>query len=198
MNDRPLEIPADDFVRRFSKRTCSLMWLLGAGASASAGVPTAMDMIWQFKRSLFVSQSSGAQRLGRPVATGNAQPNRRPHQVNSRDALSSCAERVRCALRTAYPAEADRRTVLDAALTGVKPSYGHMALATLMRHRLLRPIWRAFFVLHQDASRPQPYHPCLEIGRHVFLEVSPIPSMLDEMIMVDIKHLFGSLVAPPT
>ena len=60
MNDRPFQIPADDFVRRFSKRTGSLMWLLGAGASASAGVRTAMDMIWRFKRSLFVSQSSGA------------------------------------------------------------------------------------------------------------------------------------------
>lgn len=27
-----------------------LMWLLGAGASASAGVPTAWDMIWEFKQ----------------------------------------------------------------------------------------------------------------------------------------------------
>ena len=28
----------------------------GAGASASAGVPTARDMIWDFKQRLFVSQ----------------------------------------------------------------------------------------------------------------------------------------------
>lgn len=33
------------------------MWLLGAGASASAGLPTAMDMIWEFKRVLYISQS---------------------------------------------------------------------------------------------------------------------------------------------
>lgn len=92
MNDRPLEIPTDDFVRRFSKRTGSLMWLLGAGASASAGVPTAMDMIWRFKRSLFISQSSGASDsvdLSQPAMRSRIDT---PHQVNSRDALSRCAE----------------------------------------------------------------------------------------------------------
>jgi hypothetical protein len=30
------ELGADDFARRFSLRTGNLMWLLGAGASASA------------------------------------------------------------------------------------------------------------------------------------------------------------------
>jgi hypothetical protein len=43
-------IAADDFARRFSMRGGLLMWLLGAGASASAGVPTARDMIWEFKQ----------------------------------------------------------------------------------------------------------------------------------------------------
>jgi NAD-dependent SIR2 family protein deacetylase len=32
------------------------MWLLGAGASAAAGIPTAWDMIWKFKQQLYVSQ----------------------------------------------------------------------------------------------------------------------------------------------
>src|ERR1035441_4093396 len=50
------EIGADDFARRFSLRSGNLMWLLGAGASASAGIPTADDMIWEFKQTLFVTQ----------------------------------------------------------------------------------------------------------------------------------------------
>ncbi len=33
-----------------------LMWLLGAGASAAAEIPTAWDMIWEFKQQLYVSQ----------------------------------------------------------------------------------------------------------------------------------------------
>jgi hypothetical protein len=32
------------------------MWLLGAGASAAAGIPTAWDMMWEFKQQLYVSQ----------------------------------------------------------------------------------------------------------------------------------------------
>ena len=40
-------VAADDFARRFSMRAGSLMWLLGAGASAPAGIPTAWDMIWE-------------------------------------------------------------------------------------------------------------------------------------------------------
>ena len=32
------------------------MWFLGAGASAAAGIPTAWDMIWEFKQQLFVTQ----------------------------------------------------------------------------------------------------------------------------------------------
>src|SRR5207249_234066 len=50
------EILADDFARRFSMRAANLMWFLGAGASAAAGIPTAYDMIWEFKRQLFISQ----------------------------------------------------------------------------------------------------------------------------------------------
>src|SRR5262245_53672350 len=50
------QIHADDFSRRFGLRAANLMWLLGAGASASAGIPTAVDMIWDFKQRLFISQ----------------------------------------------------------------------------------------------------------------------------------------------
>lgn len=50
------QIGADDFARRFPLRAGNLMWLLGAGASASAGIPTARDMVWEFKQELFISQ----------------------------------------------------------------------------------------------------------------------------------------------
>ena len=59
-------IEPDDFARRFSLRAKNLMWLLGAGASASAGVPTATDMTWEFKQQLFISQ-----RRASPQATSD-------------------------------------------------------------------------------------------------------------------------------
>jgi len=38
------EIAADDFARRFALRASNLMWLLGAGASASALSPSEMGL----------------------------------------------------------------------------------------------------------------------------------------------------------
>src|SRR5690242_13242381 len=55
-NGRLADIPADDFARRFPLRSPNLMWLMGAGASASGGVPTACGMIWEFKRQLVIRQ----------------------------------------------------------------------------------------------------------------------------------------------
>jgi hypothetical protein len=46
-------IGEDEFARRFPMRAGNLMWLLGAGASASGGIPTATDMIWEFKQQLY-------------------------------------------------------------------------------------------------------------------------------------------------
>jgi hypothetical protein len=44
------------FLRLHGARAPALMWFLGAGASASAGVPTAAQMIWDFKRTIFCSE----------------------------------------------------------------------------------------------------------------------------------------------
>ena len=45
---RPLDTPA--FLRLFQLRAAQIMWFLGAGASRSAGIKTAGDMIWDFKQ----------------------------------------------------------------------------------------------------------------------------------------------------
>ncbi|API60389.1 SIR2 family protein [Tardibacter chloracetimidivorans] len=67
----PSELSSDDFVRRFALRPGQLMWLLGAGASVSAGIPSAWDMIWQFKQTLFVAQRKASPQsvadLGNPA-----------------------------------------------------------------------------------------------------------------------------------
>ena len=53
-------IEPDDFTRRFAMRWQTLMWFLGAGASASAGVPTAFNGVWDFKRQLCITQTKVA------------------------------------------------------------------------------------------------------------------------------------------
>ena len=43
-------LPLGEFLRLYPARAPQLMWFLGAGASAGAGIPTAWEMIWEFKR----------------------------------------------------------------------------------------------------------------------------------------------------
>ena len=122
------------------------MWFLGAGASASSGVPTAVDMIWQFKRSLFISQNSSVSDSSVDLSQPDVRSRIDAH-IKSMGGMPSPGAPDEYALlfEAAYPAEADRRTVLDAALTGAKPSYGHLALATLMRYDVVRLVWTTNF-----------------------------------------------------
>ena len=139
-------IEPDDFARRFSLRAKNLMWLLGAGASASAGVPTAADMTWEFKQQLFISQrraSPGATSdLSNPVIRNQLQAH-----VDSLSRLPSLGSPNEYAalFEEVYPAEVDRRVYLDAKLGGAKPSYGHLALATLMCAHRAPLIWTTNF-----------------------------------------------------
>jgi len=50
---QPLDAPA--LLRLFQLRGAQIMWFLGAGASRSAGIKTAGDMIWDFKQRLYRS-----------------------------------------------------------------------------------------------------------------------------------------------
>lgn len=140
------DIALDDFARRFSLRGKNLMWFLGAGASASAGVPTAMDLIWEFKRSLFVSQNPGAGLMSVDLSQPSVR-NRIDAHIESIPGIPVAGSENEYAVlfETAYPAEADRRAFLDAKLSGAKPSYGHIALATLMRHGHARVLWTTNF-----------------------------------------------------
>ena len=144
-NDLP-QIGSDDFARRFSLRGKNLMWFLGAGASASAGLPTAMDMIWDFKRTLYISQSRSSGEAWTDLSQA-AVRNRIDAHIESLGGMPSpgVPDEYAALFEAAYPAEQDRREFLDAKLRGATPSYGHMALATLMRQQLTRLVWTTNF-----------------------------------------------------
>ena len=147
------QIRSDDFSRRFGMRAANLMWLLGAGASASAGIPTAWDMIWDFKQRLFISQRKVSPKsvadLSSPVIRQQLQAH-----IDSCGSLPppGSPDEYAPLFEAVYPSEADRRAYLDAKIAGAKPSYGHLALATLMRAQLTRIVWTTNFdPLNADA-----------------------------------------------
>lgn len=140
------QIGADDFARRFSLRAGNLMWLLGAGASASAGIPTAWDMVWEFKQRLFISQRrvslQSVADLSSPVIRGHLQAH---VDSSGHFPASGHTDEYAALFEAVYPADADRRAYLDGKMGGAKPSYGHLALATLMHAQLTRLVWTTNF-----------------------------------------------------
>jgi NAD-dependent SIR2 family protein deacetylase len=140
------EIGADDFARRFSLRSANLMWFFGAGAAASAGIPTASDMVWEFKQELFVSQ----RRISPQAVADLSSPTIRAQLQAHIDSLgklpiAGSPDEYAALFEAVYPSEADRRTYLDAKMAGAKPSYGHVALATLMKNNCARLVWTTNF-----------------------------------------------------
>ena len=139
-------IPLDDFARRFSLRAERLMWFLGAGASASAGVPTATDMIWEFKQELYVSQRRASAISVADLSQPGIRARLQAH-INSLESLPhpDTPEEYAGLFEAAYPAESDRQKFFQAKFSGAKPSYGHFVLATLMREGKCRLVWTTNF-----------------------------------------------------
>src|SRR5690349_7700549 len=123
MDDTPnhLVVAADDFARRFSMRGSSLMWLLGAGASASAGIPTAWDMIWEFKQQLYVSQ----RRVSPKAVADLSNPSVRRMLQSHIDDLKrfpplGAPDEYASLFEAAYPSENDRRAYISGKVSGAK------------------------------------------------------------------------------
>lgn len=122
------------------------MWLLGAGASAAAGIPTARDMIWEFKQQLYVSKRRVALKRVADLSNPAVRRQLQDFIANESDfpALDT-PEEYAALFEAVYPNEADRRTYIDAKIRGAKPSYGHMALATLMKAGHIKLTWSTNF-----------------------------------------------------
>ncbi len=139
-----LDLPT--FLRKYEQRSEGVMWLLGAGASRATGIKTAGDMIWDFKSRLYRSDrkvpASVVSDLGdnrvraelqRFFDTGGAFP-----ALNSPEEYSFYFEKT-------YPNAKDRRSYIDDLMRGAKPSFGHLALAHLMKKDLSRIVWTTNF-----------------------------------------------------
>jgi len=122
------------------------MWFLGAGASASAGIPTASDMIWDFKRRLFCSEQ------GKPRATvadtGNdairAKIQTYLDETHKYSAKGS-EEEYSDYFEATFPSASDRRRYVQSLMEDASPSHGHVALAALVKSGKVQTVWTTNF-----------------------------------------------------
>jgi len=114
----------EEFLRVYAVRAPNLMWFLGAGTSASAGIPTASALIWQFKRTLYCAAQhvsvkscedlSSASVRGKLQAYFDAIGTFPPE--NSPDEYAFYFE-------STYGDAADRRAVIDKYVSGASPTW---------------------------------------------------------------------------
>ena len=140
------QVSLDDFTRRFGLRAPNLMWLLGAGASAAAGIPTAWDMVWEFKQRLFVHQRKVTPKSVSDLSNPAVRAQLQGHidSAGNLPGLNSIEEYA-ALFEAVYPAEADRRAYIAAKTSGARPSYGHLVLAALMKAGRTKLIWTTNF-----------------------------------------------------
>lgn len=138
-------VTSDAFARSFGQRTGRLAWLLGAGASAAAGVPTAADMVADFKARLFcahtkiprnevdVSDPLWEQRITSYFDDAHGfPPAGDPGEYST-------------AFEIAYPEAADRRSYIENAVKQATPSFGHRVLASLISGGVIRCLFTTNF-----------------------------------------------------
>lgn len=135
-----------EFIRLHHIRSPNVMWFLGAGASAAAGIPTAWDMIWDFKRSLYCT----AQRIPLSACDDLSDPVLRERLQRYFDGLGNfpklgADEEYAIYFEHMYPNEADRRRYIERQIASATPSYGHRALAALLALDKVRLIWTTNF-----------------------------------------------------
>jgi len=105
-----------------------------------------MDMVWEFKQQLFISQRRVSPQAWPISRIPTVRAMLQTHIDSSGNMPSSGAPDEYAALfETVYPAESDRRAIWMAKVGGARPSYGHLALATLMRAQLTRLVWTTNF-----------------------------------------------------
>ena len=138
-------MPLDAFARLQRVRSGQLMWFLGAGSSVSAGVPTAGQLIWRFKRLLYATETST------PIASidvadpASQQRLEQYFEKQGRQPPSGAPNEYATFFEAAYPFPADRRRFLDELIVTARPAYGQLGLAALMRAGVLPVVWTTNF-----------------------------------------------------
>ena len=145
-----------DFIRLHHIRTPNIMWFLGAGASAAANIPTAWNMIWDFKRALYCAAQrvpiSACEDLGDPILRDRLQQHFEGLGVFP---PSGADEEYTVYFEQMYPDEADRRRYIERMIADATPSYGHHVLAAMMKLDMVRVIWTTNFDrVVEDAAMP--------------------------------------------
>lgn len=136
----------EQFVTTYQNRAPNIAWLLGAGASASSGISTAGDMIWDFKRRLYCAAHKLQLRTLPDLSNASFRKRIQESFANDpRFPQPYTAEEYSFYFEELHKTEADRRKYIDQAVASATPSYGHLCLAAMFATGKANLVWTTNF-----------------------------------------------------
>lgn len=129
-----MKLDFPEFVRLFPLRSKRISWLFGAGSSVSAGLPSAYDLIWDFKCRLYCSeQGLPLSRFSNLSDPGIRIQIQSYFDSNPEFPEKDSPEEYSFYFEKAFPSASDRKHYLDVLLAGMQLSFGHKVIGLLMK-----------------------------------------------------------------
>lgn len=129
------EISGRAFAERFALNPLSFAWLLGAGASATAGIPTGYQMIQEFRTRLFASEAGISLREINPADPVWQSRIDLHHKRKGVLPPKGDPSEYSRAFEALYPTPEDRRLFIKNQVSKGSPSLGHKVLGSLLGAR---------------------------------------------------------------
>jgi NAD-dependent SIR2 family protein deacetylase len=150
-------LDVDGLARRVVSVGAGLHWLVGAGVSLSAGVPTATDMLYGFKRTLYAQAARiDVDDLDPTDPDVRLRFDAYFATIGHRLPEPSSPQEYAVFFEQLHPTPADRQRAIARILedSAPAPNLGHVVLALLWRLRLAQVVWTTNFddVLEQSAT----------------------------------------------
>lgn len=141
-----MAISLSEFVKFYPLRASSLVWLFGAGSSVSAGVPSAYDLTWDFKRRIYCAEQSYPLHLFSNLTDGGI----REQIQNYFDTQGNCPvfdspEEYSYYFERAFSSPRDRSEYIAKQTSGMQLTYGHKVMGVLMKNGHLNLIFTTNF-----------------------------------------------------
>jgi len=179
-----------EFLLLFPLRAQKLMWFLGAGSSASSGIATAGEMIWDFKRRFYCVQ----QRVPLRACDDIGDPILRKKLQLYFDGRGDCpprdsVEEYAHYFSVVFPNEADRRAYIEQMISYANPAFGHLALAVLLKIGLARIVWTTNFDRNVEDAAAKVF----KSTKHLVVAALDAPHLLSEAVQEERWPILGKL-----
>lgn len=141
------KIDRDIFLRSFGVRpNGSLNFLLGAGTSVQANIPSAGTLVWQFKRKLFCDANNVREEKYKDLESErNRSTIQNFFELKGDFPKLNAPEEYSFYFEKCYPNSIDRKAFIQRIVQGKNPSIGHSCLGVLFNTQKVNYVWTTNF-----------------------------------------------------